>query len=31
MDPAKVFVLILTAVAVGALVYLEIRSRHTKE
>jgi hypothetical protein len=31
MDPAKVFVLILTAFAIGVLVYLEIRSRRTKD
>ena len=31
MDPAKVFVLILTAVAIGVLVYLEIKSRRTKD
>ena len=30
MDPGKVFVLILTVVAVGILVYLELKSRRSR-
>ena len=31
MDPAKVFVLILTAFAYGILGYLEVRSRRSRQ
>jgi hypothetical protein len=31
MDAGKVFVLILTAFAVGALVYLELKSRRSRK
>ena len=31
MDPAKVFVLVLTAVAFGILAYLEVRSRRSRQ
>ena len=31
MEPGKVFVLILTAVAFGILAYLEVRSRRSRQ
>jgi hypothetical protein len=31
MDPGKIFVLILTGVAIGILVYLELKSRRSRQ